>query len=155
MNHTFNIPFNSVYFTSVFSAVLCFINLGSTLAFNIIVSLSLLALLSTYMISIGCLLLKRLRGEPLLPARWSLSRWGLPINAFAFCYSFFVIVFSCFPVGLPVNTSNANWAPVVWAGVIVLALVVYVLHGKKHFTAPVVFVEGRREVLGVGLQATD
>ncbi|KAK5193573.1 polyamine transporter tpo5 [Exophiala xenobiotica] len=136
-----NIPFNSVYATAFWSAVLCVINIGSTTAFNIIISLTLLALLSTYMLSIGCVCLKRIRGEPLPPARWSLGRYGLAINVFAFVYSAFAIVFSCFPGSLPVDTSTANWAPVVWVGVMLLSFVTYLLHGKKHFTAPVTFVE--------------
>ena len=105
------------------------------------------------MLSIGCVLLRRIRNEPLPPARWSLGRWGLPINAFAFCYSFFVIVFSCFPVSVPADTSSANWAPAVWAGVIVLIILMYIFHGRKRFTPPVIFVEGRK-IDGVGLQAT-
>lgn len=108
MNHALNIPPNSIYLTSVLTTFLCLINLGSNFAFNIIVSLSLLALLSTYMISIGCVMLKRIRGEPLPHARWSLGRWGLPINAFAFAYSGFVMVWSCFPSAVPVTTGSAN-----------------------------------------------
>ena len=146
-----HLPFNAVYATAFWSAVLCCINFGSTVAFNIIVSLTLLALLSTYMLSIGCVLLKRIKHEPLPPARWSLGRLGLPINAFAFVYSAFAIVMSCFPGGLPVTLATANWAPAVWVGVMVLGLVSYFLHGRRHFTAPVVFVEGKRTG---GLQAT-
>jgi len=139
-----HIPFNAVYATSFWTAVLCLINLGSTTAFNIIISLTLLSLLSTYMLSIGCVCLKRIKGQPLTPARWSLGRFGLPINFFAFCYCGFAIVFSCFPTSLPVDTSTANWAPAVWVGVIFLSFITYILHGKKHFTAPVVFVAGMR-----------
>ncbi|EDO04644.1 hypothetical protein SS1G_07127 [Sclerotinia sclerotiorum 1980 UF-70] len=144
MNHTLNVPLNSIYLTSILTILLCLINLGSSFAFNIIVSLSLLALLSTYMMSIGCVLLKRIKGEPLPPARWSLGRFGLPINAFAFAYSGFVMVWSCFPSKAPVTVGNANWAPAVWFVVIVVAGLIYVVHGKKHYTPPVLFVEGRR-----------
>ncbi|KAF8864083.1 amino acid transporter-like protein [Acephala macrosclerotiorum] len=151
MNQKRNVPDNSVYLTSVVAGILCLINLGSTTAFNIIVSLSLLALLSTYTISIGCILHKRLLNEELPSARWSLGRFGIPVNAFAFFYSAFLIVFSCFPVTLPVSTGSANWAPVVWAGVIGLSVVVYWVHGRGHYTPPVVLVKGNREV-GVGLQ---
>ena len=59
MNHKRNVSDNSVYLTSVVAGVLCLINLGSSYAFNIIVSLTLIALLSTYMISIGCVLRKK------------------------------------------------------------------------------------------------
>ena len=151
MNHNHNVPDNAVYLTSVASGAICLINLGSTTAFNIVVSLTLIALLSTYMISIGCVLLQRLRKQDLPPARWRLGRWGLPINAFAFLYSGFVIVFSCFPNRVPVTPSTANWAPLVWIGVLSFALAAYVFHGRNHFTAPVIFVEGRKQD-GVGLQ---
>ena len=151
MNHKRNVPDNAVYLTSLASGIICLINLGSTTAFNIVASLSLLALLSTYMISIGCVLRKRLRKEPLPPARWSLGRWGLPINAFAFVYSGFAIVFCCFPNQTPVTTTTANWAPLVWVGVMFIAVTTYLTHGRRFYTPPVAFVEGKRPV-GVGLQ---
>ena len=97
MNEKYHIPFNSVYLTSVLSGVLCLINLGSTLAFEIIISLTLLALLSTYTISIGSVFLRRLQGKDLPHARWSLGKYGIYINGFAFFYSIFAIVFACFP----------------------------------------------------------
>ena len=105
------------------------------------------------MISIGCVLLKRIKGEPLPHARWSLGRAGIAINGFAFLYSAFIIAFSCFPTTIPVDTGSANWAPVVWVAVMILAVLVYLVHGKRHYTAPVEFVEGRKAA-GVGLQST-
>lgn len=177
MNHTRQVPDNSVFLTSVIAGILCLINLGSTFAFNIIVSLTLLALLSTYMLSIGCVLRKRLLGEPLPPARWSLGRFGTPVNGFAFCYCGFVIVFSCFPTELPVDTGSANCklsfprsakspfkaqlltarilgAPAVWVGVMLLSGLIYVLHGRRVYTPPVVFIEGKRAE-GMELQGVD
>ncbi|KAK5135736.1 hypothetical protein LTR08_004722 [Meristemomyces frigidus] len=153
MNRQWNVPFNSVYATSIVCLLLSLINLGSTVAFNTVVSVSVLGLLSTYMISIGCVLLKRIKGEPLPPARWSLGRCGIWINGFAFFYSAFIIVFSCFPSYLPVSTADANWAPLVWFAVIIISGVMYVFHGKRHYTAPVEFVEGRKSA-GVGLQSS-
>lgn len=153
MNHKWRVPFNSVYLASIIAGIFCLINLGSTFGFNIVVSLSLLALLSTYMISIGCVLRKRLLKEELPPARWSLGRLGLPVNAFAFCYCFFVIVFATFPNEVPVTLETANWAPAVWTGVILIAVVAYLVHGRKNYTPPVMFVEGRKAA-GVGLQST-
>jgi choline transport protein len=154
MNHKRNVPDNAVYLTSIAAGILCLVNLGSTFAFNIIVSLILLALLSTNVISIGCVLRKRLIGEELPPARWFLGRFGIPINAFAFFYSRFVIVFSCFPAAVPVTLMMANWAPAVWVGVMLLAVVIYAVHGKRHYSPPVVFVEGKRAG-GIELQGVD
>ena len=151
MNYTRNVPDNAVYLTSLISGIICLINLGSTTAFNIVVSLNILAILSTYMVSIGFVLLKRLRKQSLPHARWSLGKWGLPINAFAFAYSGFVVVFACFPTSLPVSTGSANWAPAVWVGVMVVSVVAYLVHGRRVYTAPVIYVQGRKED-GVGLQ---
>jgi choline transport protein len=154
MNHKAAVPYNSVYVVSFFSCVILCINFGSTFAFNIIVSMSLLALLSTYMISIGCVLLKRIRGEPLPHARWSLGRAGIFINGFAFIYSAFAIVWSSFPPALPAVVTTTNWGPAVWFGVLLLSIVLYFVYGKHHYTPPVMYVEGRRAE-GVAFQSTD
>lgn len=131
--------------------ILSFIQLGSDTAFNILVSLSTLGLMSTYMLSIGCVLLRRLRNQELPHARWSLGRWGIWTNGFAFFYSLFITIFCCFPLSLPVGVADANWAPLIWVGVIVLAAVMYVVQGRRSYTPPVDFVEGRKGA-GVGLQ---
>lgn len=153
MHPKYEQPFNAVYLSTFISIIISLISLGSSFAFNIIVSLSLLALMSTYMLSIGCVLLRRLSrdGPPLPAARWSLGRWGLPINIVAVLYSGLVVIMSCFPDGFAPAPEDANWAPVIWVAVVLLSVVAYVFHGRKHFTAPVIFVEGRR-VEGVGLQ---
>ena len=151
MDHKRALPFNSVYLTSVLSGVLCLINLGSTLAFNIIVSLSLLALLSTYTMSVGCIFWRRPTNQPLPPARWSLGKWGIWINGAGFAYSIFAMIWCCFPTTLPVDASSANYGPAIWGGVILLAVVMYIFHGRKHYTPPVDFVEGRRNP-SVGIQ---
>ncbi|TKA47165.1 hypothetical protein B0A54_02643 [Friedmanniomyces endolithicus] len=91
MDRKWDIPFNAVYGCSAGCVILALIQLGSTLAFNIIVSLSVLGLMSTYMLSIGCVFLKRLKGDPLPYARWSLGRFGFAINGFALFYSAFLL----------------------------------------------------------------
>lgn len=97
------------------------------------------------MVSIGFVLLKLIHKQDLPQARWSLGRWGLQINAFAFLYSGFVIVFACFSTSVPVSTDTTNWAPAVWVGVMVVSVAAYVMHGRRVYAAPIVFVEGRRQ----------
>lgn len=154
MHRKYDMPFNAVYLSTIISIILSLISLGSSLAFNIIVSLSLLALMSTYSLSIGCVLLRRIRGPALPPARWSLGRWGFPINLLAVVYSSFIVLMSCFPSEPSPAPVDANWAPVIWVLVIILSVVAYVFHGRKHFTPPVMFIEGKRAA-GVGVQKVD
>jgi len=136
---------------SIAAALLSVIVIGSDTAFSVLVSLSTLGIMTTYLISIGCVLLKRIRGERLPFARWSLGRFGTAVNAFAVLYSLFIVILCCFPLNLPVDASTANWAPLIWFGVILIAAVSYVLHGSKEYTPPVDFVDGRKAA-GVGLQ---
>jgi amino acid transporter len=137
-------PFNAVYLVSISVALLSLIQIGSDTAFNILVSLSTLGIMSTYFLSIGCVLLKRVRGEQLPFAQWSLGRFGLVINAFAVFYSLFIIVLCCFPLTLPIDAASANWAPLIWIGVITLAAFVYAVHGRKAYTPPVDFVQSNK-----------
>lgn len=85
-----------------------------------------------------------MKGQELPRARWSLGRWGLPINAFAVSYSAFIVLLSCFPDSNPTDISDANMAPVIWTAVILITVVAYVVHGRKNFTPPVMFIEGQR-----------
>jgi hypothetical protein len=53
------------------------------------------------------------------------------------------------------RSNNASFAfETIWVGVMFLALVIYVVYGKRHYTPPVVFVNGKREG-GVELQGVD
>lgn len=97
MSVMWDFPLNSIIATYVFSMLLSLINLGSAVALNIITSLGTGALLCSYVISVGCILLKRLRGEPLLPRRWSLGRWGLPINIISILFMILCFVMNFFP----------------------------------------------------------
>jgi choline transport protein len=39
-----------------------------------------------------------LYGEPLPPAKWSLGRWGVPVNVVALLFELFSTVISFFPL---------------------------------------------------------
>lgn len=124
--------------------ILALISLGSTLAFNIIISINLVGTLLTYMVSIGCILSARWRGQQLPPARWSLGRLGAPVNAFAFLYAGTMLVFSLFPIQVPVTPDNMNWAIVIVSFVLLVSLTFFVFQGRKRYVGPVAYIEGQR-----------
>jgi len=152
VNPRSQIPVHAILLTSGLAIALCTINLASSIAFNIIISANLVALLSVYMISIGCVLLRRIRQQSLPKARWSLGRWGLPINLFAFLYASVALVFSCFPVEAHVTPETANWAPLILGFVLGAALLLFFLHGRWRYEGPSVLVqkagEGHDAVVG-------
>jgi choline transport protein len=120
------------------------INIGSTVAFNAMRPLSTVALMATYLISVGCVTLKRLRHEPLPDSRWTLGRFGLPVNMIAFTYACWSFFWSFRPNSKDVNAVNFNWACVLFVGLMGLSGVLYAVHARKVYEGPVVKVEGRK-----------
>lgn len=127
------------------SLALAAINFGSPTALNAILSVSNAALIFSYIVSVGCIRLKRLREEPLLPSRWSLGKWGGLINDLTLAFLFVGFVFSFFPtapsVGDPEWAADFNWAVVIFTGTCVLAGAYYAIGGGKRYVAPVTLVK--------------
>lgn len=123
------------------TVLLSLINIGSTVALQAIISLALTSLMSSYIISISCVVIKRVRGEPLPRHRWSLGKFGLPINIASLIFLIPMYVFSFFPLVTPVNNTTMNWSIVMYAGVIIFATVYYWLYGRHKFIPPVALVK--------------
>jgi amino acid transporter len=126
------------------TALLSLINIGSTVALTAIVSLTITSLMSSYIISISCVLLKRIRGQPLPYRRWSLGTWGMTVNIGALIFLCPVFVFSFFPLATPVTLTTMNWSIVMYGGIVIFATVYYFLGGRDKFVPPVALV--KREV---------
>lgn len=95
--------------------------------------------------SVGCIRLKRLRGEPLLPRRWSLGQWGGLINDITLAFLLVGFVFSFFPVaplvGDPEWAADFNWAVVIFGATILLALGYFWAGGRHKYIAPLSLVK--------------
>ncbi|KAJ3493496.1 hypothetical protein NLG97_g4701 [Lecanicillium saksenae] len=142
---TWHVPVNAVTFTCIFSMVLSLINIGSTVAFNAMLSLSTVALMGTYVICLGCMAYRRLRGEPLPRARWSLGRWGLPINIAALLYGCWSFFWSFWPNSYHINAENFNWACVLFVGLMGLSAILYYARARHIYQGPVVLIQKPRE----------
>lgn len=141
---TWNIPLNAVMVSLIVTILLSLINIGSTTAFNAIISLTTVSLLTSYLITIACILLKRIRGETLPARRWSLGPYGGVVNAASLCFLVAVYPFAFFPPAIPVNAATMNYGIVMYGGIVIIATVYYVLVGRFHYTPPVLLT--RREV---------
>ncbi|SMQ47770.1 unnamed protein product [Zymoseptoria tritici ST99CH_3D1] len=143
---TLEVPANAVIATCAFTIILSFINFGSDVAFNAIISLNLVSLMITYMISIGCVLYRRVYEPELLPkARWSLGKWGVPVNLAALAYTTFAFFWCFWPNYYRPSLTDFNWSVLMFGVVALIAVVDWVVRARKVYTGPVVLVEGRKE----------
>ena len=131
----------AVLIAFTFVVLISLIDLGSYVAFNAIISLQLISLFATYDVAIGTLIYRRLRGPPLPKRRWSLGRFGLAVNIFAFFYGLFALAFIVLPGGPAFSTSTFNWGPVMFVGVMAIALAYFFAGGRKTFSGPVMLVK--------------
>lgn len=123
------------------TAILSLINLGSTVAIQAVASLSASLLLTSYMVSISTLLLRRYTGPNLPSRRWSLGRWGAVVNIVALCFLSVFWIFSFFPPTAVVTTTTMNWNSLMFAIIVVVALVYYLLKARHEYVGPVMLVK--------------
>jgi choline transport protein len=136
-----NIPMRAVLTSLVITSLLACINLGSATALNAINSLGGVSVLSSYIVTIGVLVHRRLFGPPLPPRRWSLGKFGLPINIAALCITIPLWFFLLWPLEQPVTAVNMNWAIAMYGGVMLFAIVYYAIWGRHVYVGPVTLVK--------------
>lgn len=148
------IPLYAIY---VMAGVACFvgiINLGSATAFNIILSIGISSLYSSYTITEALLLWRRIRGDIRKPSEmsgtvWKANElvwgpfhipgiWGIMLNAWAVCYGIIVIIFCFFPATVNPDPAHMNWACLITAAVIFFAVAYYMIYARKVYKGPVV-----------------
>jgi len=99
--------------------------------------------MGSYILSIGCVLLKRVRGHQLPYARWSLGRAGPTVNLVAFIYASWGFFWSFWPNMYQPTLEQFNWACVLFVGVMAVSIVFYYVQGRHVYDGPVAKVEGR------------
>ena len=130
-------PLNALTLICVICFILSLIYIGSSTAFNAIMSLVAIALHVSYVLPIGFILLRKICGPPIAYGPFKLGRWGGPINLFSLVYLLFVIIWIPFPTELPVTASNMNYAGPILLIVIFGAIADWVISGHKRFRFPV------------------
>ncbi|KIX02539.1 uncharacterized protein Z518_08480 [Rhinocladiella mackenziei CBS 650.93] len=136
-----NIPLPAVTVSLTVSALLSLINIGSTVALNAITSLGAIAVLTSYFLTISCIVYRRLHGPALPTRRWSLGRWGLAINCAALVFLIPLIFFLTWPLVTPVTATTMNWSSVMLCSTLIIAVIYYVVKGRKEYVPPVMHVK--------------
>jgi len=135
-----DVPVNAILVSFIVSCLLALINIGSSVAFNSMASLGTCALLSSYIVSISCIVLKRWRKETLLPSKFSLGKYGLAINLISIAFLVFVYVMCFFPPAPKPNAQLMNWNILIYGAVVIFALVYYYWKGRYLYDGPVEYV---------------
>lgn len=142
---TKEIPVNSIVLTCIITCLLSLINIGSATAFNAIISLQACAIMMTYFVSMSCVLYRRVAHPELLPkARWGLGKGGVATNCIGICYVSFIFFWSFWPNTIPVDAESFNWSVVLFGGVFIISLIMYVFQGRKVYRGPVSIIRAAR-----------
>lgn len=140
-----NVPRNACVMTLGFTIVMCLVYIGSSVAFNAILSIGVVALMGTYGLSTACVLYRRLCWpETLPPVRWSLGRWGVLVNGIGVSYASFAFFWCFWPIYYSPTPETMNWAVAMFGGATLLAVVAYFVRGRKLYEGPVATCDGRR-----------
>jgi choline transport protein len=116
---------------------LSLIYIASATAFNALISLQALALHVSYFFPILFILIRKIR-DPTPPyGPFSMGKIGIPINTFALCYIFYVVLWMPFPQILPVTKDNMNYAGPIFGAVVLGAFAHWLLRARKTFKMPV------------------
>ncbi|KAF2094578.1 amino acid transporter [Rhizodiscina lignyota] len=132
-----DIPINALSVTLLVSAALSLLCIASPIAFNIISSISETGLLTSYIIAIGCILAKRMRGEPFPPSQFSLGNWGYVVNIIAMCFLCIANVFMFFPAAPNPTAETMNWNIVVYGSTVIFMLIYYAFRARHVYEGPV------------------
>jgi choline transport protein len=161
------VPLNALWLTLILVIIFGCIFLGSSSAFNAIVSASVVALGISYAIPplINCL-----RGRKMLPASrpfklpgwlgWTCNIVNLPLSSvqtpsnvgqqIGIAYAALTTVLFMFPPVLPVTGNNMNYCVAAFAIVLIISLIQWFVDGRKNYTGPQIDIDALKagEILG-------
>ncbi|KAF4971710.1 hypothetical protein FSARC_1509 [Fusarium sarcochroum] len=138
-----DIPTIATLVVTVLLMLLGLINIGSTTAFNAILSLAVVGLQISYLMPVLLVLWRRIRSpQSLIWGPFRLGRAGFLVNLIAAVYLIFTSVFSLFPPYQPVTPENMNYAPLVLGATLLFGLVYWPLSARKKYAGALDATEG-------------
>jgi len=149
---TLDLPLNALYLTTILVVIFGCIFLGSSSAFNAIISASVVALGVSYGIPIA---INCIRGRRMLPASRPFklpSILGWVCNLIGVAYVIITTVLFLFPPALPATGSNMNYCVVVFFIILVVSVFQWFIDGRKNFTGPRVDIDALQNGEVVGME---
>ncbi|KAJ5408946.1 choline transport protein [Penicillium cosmopolitanum] len=148
------VPVYSILLSACVACLLALINIGSSVAFNDLVAMSISGLYLSYMTVAGLLLYRRCTGQisssddgdvemvntagaKLVWGPFHIAGvWGVLVNTFALIYMSIAIFFSFWPPSWMVTVDSMNFSVVGTVGVVLLSLIYYVARARHIYDGP-------------------
>ncbi|RDH33974.1 amino acid permease-domain-containing protein [Aspergillus welwitschiae] len=135
----YKIPLRSLFLVTTITVLIALINIGSSAAFNAVLSLDTLALYISYLVPVLFMLIKRVRfSSEIRYGPFNLGRYGIPINAFAMAYGTYITIFLPWPETQPVTASGMNYGAPVFGVALLFAVIDWFVRGHKKWNGPTV-----------------
>ena len=160
---TSNLPIIAVFVTTILSVLLGLISIGSSVAFNDVVSIALGGQYASYFITVSLLLWRRISGSiktaqemasenisqedynlPGSAGRLVWGPWRVPgllgtgVNAFACVYLAVVWFFVFWPPTAKVDGASMNYASLLLGFVAIVSAIYYAFWARKSYKGPIV-----------------
>ncbi|KEQ72728.1 hypothetical protein M436DRAFT_72925 [Aureobasidium namibiae CBS 147.97] len=131
IDHKLDVPLNAHFTSCLIVTIVGCMYLASTAAFNAMSSACIVLLYISYAIPIICLLS---RGrEQSLTGPFNMGVSGLVSNYVLLAWTIFTLILYSFPSYMPATAGNMNYVCVVYAIVLFIIAVDWILRGKKHY----------------------
>ncbi|CAH0023191.1 unnamed protein product [Clonostachys rhizophaga] len=138
VNQTLQIPVNAIVVITVLQAILGFIYLGNSTAFNAILSMAIIGMYLSYVLPIGYMLFfgrRKLQKSEYGSFRLG-AFFGPSLNIISIIWMIVCMIFSTFPTTMPVTAGNMNYSTVVMAAWLLFGGIYYVWFGRHKFEVP-------------------
>ncbi|OAA54694.1 amino acid/polyamine transporter I [Cordyceps fumosorosea ARSEF 2679] len=155
---TTHVPIWAIGVTSLISCLLALINIGSTVVYNALVSLSICGLYSSYLIASCTLLYRRTTGgfampdassplpalaegdnaEGLIWGPWHVPGvLGIVNNSLACAYLLTMLFFSFWPPAPVSDAKDMNFSVLMTGAVVIFSIVYYLVWAKRDYKGPI------------------
>jgi choline transport protein len=131
------VPKRVVVLTTILQMLLGFLYLGSTTAFNAVLSMAILGVYASYLVPVVYMLLYGRRNNKHVFGWLKLGNTGgAVLNVISILWLLVAMLFSMFPSYQPVTPENMNYSIAVMGGWLVLGMAYFVIWGRKTYTGP-------------------
>ena len=134
------LPRDAVVVTPALTALLSLIIIGSSTAFNVFLSFGNAGIMTSYLVTIACIIYRRFDNNEFPSSKFSLGRMGLPINTLALGYLCVAVIFTFFPAEPNPSLAEMNWASLMFGAVLVIAVSWYWIRARTEYDGPVEYV---------------